>query len=357
MPVKALFGALAFTIFPMLLGAVPGVEARPEPSAWRFAHADAQILAGADLLRLGQHPLGEKLRQQFLAAMGPELSRHVQRLLVSTAFGGDGIADSVLVLSGPLDAGRIKQMADRGHAMIKAYKGVEVILPPSGSPHEVHFAIVDAETALLGTRSAVTAAIDRSKTSTGALGRRTSLFGRALELAAEAEVWVLTDDLPAGFAPTAWDGVSGTQSAGLELALKVGANVGLAVGFRIEEAAVLDAAIKAIETERFGKRSGVYALAPWLPRLAADRQSTGLVLSAQLNQTEVLEEFPALAALLGLPIQPFAPKPVLDHLKVATLRRIPAEPLPIAVKPPPPLRVRIEGLDTGTLEIPYESKP
>ena len=354
---KSLLVALAYPIFPMLLGAAPGFEARPEPSAWRFAHADAQILAGADLFRLGQNSLGEKLRQQFLAAMGPELTRHVQRLLVSTAFGVDGSADSVLVLSGPLDAGRIKQMADRGHALIKAYKGIEVILPPSGSPGEVHFAIVDAQTALLGTRSAVTAAIDRSKAPAGALGRRSSLFGRALELATEAEVWVLTDDLPAGFAPTAWDGVSGTQSAGLELVLKVGANAGLAVGFHIEEAPVLDEAIRAIETERFGTRSGVYALSPWLPRLATVRQSNGLVLSGQLSQIEVLEEFPALAAVLGLPIKPSAPKPALELTEVATLRRKPAEPLPIAPKPPPPLRVRIEGLDTGTLEIPYQSKP
>lgn len=354
---KAFLVALAFPIFPMLEGAVPGFETRTEPSAWRFAHADAQILAGADLFRLGQNPLGEKLRQQFLAAMGPELSRHVQRLLVSTAFGADGSADSVLVLSGPLDAGRIKQMADRGHALIKAYKGIEVILPPSGSADEVHFAIVDAQTALLGTRAAVTAAIDRSKTVNGALGRRSSLFGRASELATEAEVWVLTDDLPAGFAPTAWDEVGGTQSAGLELVLKVGANAGLAVGFHIEEANVLDAAIKAIDTERFGKRSGAYALAPWLPKLAAVRQSTGLVLSGQLSQTEVLEEFPALAALLGLPIKPSAPKLALEGAKVGPLRLKPAEPLPIALKPPPQLRVRIEGLDTGTLEIPYESKP
>ena len=91
---------LTAPFFLLPLGAAPEFELRPEPSAWRFAHPNAQILAGADLFRLGQNPLGEKLRQQFLAAMGPELSRHVQRLLVSTAFAADGSADTVLILSG-----------------------------------------------------------------------------------------------------------------------------------------------------------------------------------------------------------------------------------------------------------------
>ena len=338
----------------LLLSATPGFEPRSEPSAWRFAHADAQILAGADLFRLGQNPLGEKLRQRFLAAMGPELSRHVQRLLVSTAFASDGSADSVLILSGPLDAGRVKQMAGRGHAQIKNYKGIDVILPPSGSPDEIHFAIVDTQTALLGTRAGVTAAIDRSKVSNTPNAQRSLLFGRALELATDAEVWVLTDDLPAGFAPTSWEQLSGTRTAGLELVLNVGTEAGLAVGFNLEESGVLEAALKVIETERFGIRSGNYALAPWLPKLAVARQSAGLVLSGQLREVEVLEEFPVLAVLFGLPIKPAEPKPALE---VAPLGRMPAGPLPIAPPPPPQLRVRIEGLDSGTLEIPYQSKP
>ena len=347
---RVLILAITSLVIPLQIGAAPGIESRTEPSAWRFAHSDAQILAGADLFRLGQNSVGEKLRQQFLAAMGPELSRHVQRLLVSTAFAADGSADSVLILSGPLDSGRIKQMAGRGHAVIKAYKGVEVILPPSGSPDEVHFAIVDSQTALLGTRAGVTAAIDRSKTASRPLEQRSPLFGRALELASDAEVWVLTDDLPAGFAPTAWEQLRGTQTAGLELVLKVGADVGLAVGFKLEEAEVRDAAFQAIEAERFGVRSGSYVLAPWLTKLAAARQAEGLILSGQLSETEMLEQFPALAAVLGLPIKPVESKPSLE---LAILRRKPSEPLPVAVAPPLQLRVRIEGLETGTMEIPY----
>ncbi len=347
---RVLILAITSQVILMAFEAASGIETQPEPSAWRFAHSDAQILAGADLFRLGQNSVGEKLRQQFLAAMGPELSRHVQRLLVSTAFASDESADSVLILSGPLDPGRIKQMAGRGHAVIKTYKGVEVILPPSGSPDEVHFVIVDSQTALLGTRAGVTSAIDRSRTSSRPLAQRSLLFGRALELANEAEVWVLTDDLPADFAPTAWERLRGTQTAGLELVLKVGADVGLAVGFKLEEPEVRDAAFKAIEAERFRVRSGSYLLAPWLTKLAAARQSEGLILSGRLSETELLEQFPALAAGLGLPIKPVEPKPSLE---LAILRRKPAEPLPVAIAPPPQLRVRIEGLETGALEIPY----
>ncbi len=335
-----------FRILPLLalpLVAAPEVETRPEPSAWRFAHPDAQILAGADLFRLGQSPLGEKLRQRFLAAMGPELSRHVQRLLVSTAFAPDGSADSILILSGPLNSARIKQMAAQGQAPIKNYKGVEVILPPSGSPDETHFAIVDSQTALLGTRLGVAGAIDRSLRTPRPHGETNPLFSRALELGSEAEVWVLTDELPAGFGPVSWD-----AQAGLELVLTVKHDAGLAIGIALADPSQVDAALQPIEADRFAKPQARYVLASWLPKLAALRQTSGLVLSGQLSEPATLEEFPTLAAALGLPIKP--------AVRPTRLEVTPPQPKPAPPVEPPVLRVRIEGLDNGPLEIPYQTK-
>lgn len=333
-------------ILPLLalpLVAAPELETRPEPSAWRFAHPDAQILAGADLFRLGQSPLGEKLRQRFLAAMGPELSRHVQRLLVSTAFSPDGSADSILILSGPLNAARIRQMAAQGQAPIKNYKGVQVILPPSGSPEETHFAIVDSQTALLGTRLGVAGAIDRSFRTPRPHGETNPLFSRALDLSSEAEVWVLTDELPSGLGPASWD-----SKAGLELVLTVKQDAGLAIGLALPDPSQVDAALQALETDRFAKPPAKYVLASWLPKLASLRQASGLVLSGQLSEPGTLEDFPTLAAALGLPIKPVTPQP---QLEITTQRPSPGPPAE-----PPPLRVRIEGLDDGPLEIPYQTK-
>jgi hypothetical protein len=335
-----------FRILPLLalpLVAAPELEIRPEPAAWRFAHTDAQILAGADLFRLGQTPLGEKLRQQFLAAMGPELSRHVQRLLVSTAFAEDGSADSILILSGPLNAARIKQMAAQGKAPIKNYKGIEVILPPSGSADETHFAIVDSQTALLGTRLAVAGAIDRSLRTPRPHSETNPLFARAQDLGPEAEVWVLTEELPSGLGPDSWD-----PKAGLELVLTVKQDAGLAIGIALPDPTQVEAALRPIETDRFAKPPARYLLGAWLPKLASLRQAGGFVLSGALTEPATLEEFPALAAALGLPVKPAAPQPKLE---ITTLRPKPAPPVE-----PPPLRVRIEGLDNGPLEIPYQAK-
>lgn len=333
-------------ILPLLalpLAAAPGLETRPEPAAWRFAHPDAQILAGADLFRLGQTPLGEKLRQRFLAAMGPELSRHVQRLLVSTAFAPDGSADSILILSGPLNAARIKQMAAQGHAPIKNYKGIEVILPPSGSTEETHFAIVDSQTALLGTRTGVAGAIDRSLRTPRPHSESNPLFARAQDLGQEAEVWVLTDELPSGFGPEAWD-----AKAGIELVLTVKQDAGLAIGVALPEPSQVDAALQILENDRFAKPPARYILAGWLPRLASHGQAGGLVLAGQLTEPVTLEEFPSLAATLGLPIKPASPQPKLEVTKL--------QPSKAASVEPPPLRVRIEGLEDGPLEIPYQTK-
>jgi hypothetical protein len=334
-----LFGILPLLALPLV--AAPELETRPEPSAWRFAHPDAQILAGADLFRLGQSPLGEKLRQRFLAAMGPELSRHVQRLLVSTTFGADGAADSILILSGPLNATRIKQMAAQGQAPIKNYKGVEVILPPSGAPDETHFAIVDAQTALLGTRLGVAGAIDRSLRTARPHGEANPLFARALDLGKEAEVWVITDELPAGFGPASWD-----SQASLELVLTVKQDAGLAIGIALTDPTQVDAALQPIDADRFAKPPAPYVLASWLPKLASLRQSSGLVLAGQLGEAATLEQFPTLAATLGLPVKPAAPP-----LELTANRPKPAPPVE-----PPPMRVRIEGLDNGPLEIPYQAK-
>jgi len=335
-----------FRILPLLalpLVAAPELETRPEPSAWRFAHPDAQILAGADLFRLGQSPLGEKLRQRFLAAMGPELSRHVQRLLVSTAFSPDGTADSILILSGPLNAARIKQMATQGQATIKNYKGVEVILPAGGSPEETHFAIVDSQTALLGTRLGVAGAIDRSQRPPRPHSETNPLFSRALDLGNETEVWVLTDELPSGFGPDSWN-----PKSGLELVLTVKQDAGLAIGIALHDPAQVEAALQPIEADRFAKPPARYVLAHWLPKLAALRQTSGLVLSGQLSEPATLEEFPTLAASLGLPIKAAAPQPKIEITKLSSK--------PVPPVDAPPLRVRIEGLENGPLEIPYLTK-
>lgn len=333
-------------ILPLLalpLAAAPGLETRPEPSAWRFAHPDAQILAGADLFRLGQTPLGEKLRQRFLAAMGPELSRHVQRLLVSTAFTPDGSADSILILSGPLNAARIKQMAAQGQAPVKNYKGIEVILPPSGSTEETHFAIVDSQTALLGTRRGVAEAIDRSLRAARPHSESNALYARAQDLGQEAEVWVLTDELPAGFGPDSW-----AANSSLELVLTVKQDPGLAIGVALPEPGQVEGALQVLERDRLAQPPAPYVLASWLPRLAAQGQAGGLVLAGQLTEPVTLEEFPSLAAALGLPIKPARPQPKLEISSLQPKTEPPA--------PPPQLRVRIEGLEDGPLEIPYQTK-
>lgn len=321
--------------------AAPEIAQRPEPSAWRFAHPDAQILAGADLFRLGQSPAGEQLRQRFLAAMGPELSRHVQRLLVSTIFLPDGAADSILILSGPLNAARIRQMATAGQAKRQDYQGIEMILPPSGSANETHFAIIDAQTALLGSRRALTAAIDRGRRPRRSLSEANPLFGRAVDFGREADVWVLTGELPAGFGPASWD-----ASAGLELILDVKQEATLTIGIDLPDPARLDASLQAIDQDRSRRPAPSYTLAGWLPRLTSRRRTSGFTLTGKLSESTLIGEFPALGAVLGLPVKPLAAVPKRETGAVLP------EPQAAPVQPPR-LRIRIEGLETGLLEIPY----
>jgi hypothetical protein len=332
-----------FPAFVVPLAAAPEMTRRPEPSAWRFAHADAQILAGADLFRLGQSPLGEKLRQRFLAAMGPELSRHVQRLLVSTAFLPDGKADSILILSGPLNASRIKQMAAKGQATMKTYKGIEVILPPGGAAEETHFALIDAQTALLGNRLSVTAAIDRSHHPPRPLSQTNLLFARALDLGHEAEVWALTGELPAGFGPASWD-----AKAGVELVLNVKQQADLSIGIALPDPKLVESAQRALDVDRSRPASPSYVLSSWLPRLGSLRQTGGIVLNGHLEESALVEEFPTLATALGLPVKAAATRPKRETAAV----------LPQPAPPPqlPVLRIRIEGLEDGTIEIPYATR-
>ena len=82
-----------------------------EPMAWRFAHPEAQILAGVDFRRLAETADGRQIRDQFAAALGAPVLEQAERLLLSSVVEASGKRSDVLILSGSfsLPQLRVKQ--------------------------------------------------------------------------------------------------------------------------------------------------------------------------------------------------------------------------------------------------------
>src|SRR5260221_6064843 len=100
-----------------LLSLEPATAAPPatlpgsEPAAWRFAHPEAQILAGVDFRRLSETPEGQAIRAQFAATLGSPLVNHAERLLLSSVLDTRGRRSDVVILTGGFELTLLRKMA------------------------------------------------------------------------------------------------------------------------------------------------------------------------------------------------------------------------------------------------------
>jgi hypothetical protein len=94
-----------------------------EPMAWRFAHPEAQVLAGVDFRRLAETADGKQIRAQFAAALGGPLLDQAERLLMSSVVDSGGKRSDVLILSGSFSLAQLRKMAMQEGAKIPIWPG------------------------------------------------------------------------------------------------------------------------------------------------------------------------------------------------------------------------------------------
>ena len=354
-----------------------------EPMAWRFAHPEAQILAGVDFRRLAETADGRQIRDQFAAALGAPVLEQAERLLLSSVVEASGKRSDVLILSGSFSLPQLRKMAMGEGARMAPYKGLEIAAPSGAAAGDPHLAWMSGPgggtTVLIGTRPAIQAAAERSKAQVESLASVNPLFARARDLGAKYPVWVSCETVPLGFGPKALDRFS-EEAEGGDLGYMDGFDVGVQVGKTADlnmwiwttSEATAEAVLKQLQGAVGGQEK--FILSSWLPQMQGSIEASTLVLGAPMAAGTVAERVGPMLAAFALPVDVKAPVPVpaVDPrlaVRIKVESNVPmtgmaamsqaAPPLVPAAPPPPPKKmfVRIEGMDDGVKDIPYTAKP
>jgi len=358
-----------------------------EPMAWRFAHPEAQILAGVDFRRLAETADGKQIRDQFVAALGAPILDQTERMLLSSVVESNGKRSDVLVLSGSFSLAQLRKMAMGEGARMMPYKGLEIAAPAGAASGDPHLAWITGPgggtTVLIGTRPAIQAAAERSKAQVESLAAVNPLYARAHDLGAKYSIWVSCETVPTGFGPKSLDafvengsGQDIGQVDGFDVGVKLGKSADLNVRILTSSDAAAEEVLKRLQSGVAGRDS--FVLSPWLSQLKGSIEESVLELGAPIAEGTAAERVGPILAAFALPVdvkpqgttRP-AEAPLAVRVKVESnvpmtgiaamnqLAPAPVLPAPPVVPPPPPkkLFVRIEGMDEGVKDIPYSTKP
>ena len=287
-----------------------------EPMAWRFAHPEAQILAGVDFRKLAETADGKQIREQFAAALGAPLLEQAERLLLSSVVESNGRRSDILILSGSFSLPQLRKMAMAEGAKMVPYKGLEIAAPPGAAAGDAHLAWITGPgggtTVLIGTRPAIQAAGERSKAQVGAMALVNPLFARGRDLAGQYPVWVSCETVPAGFGPKELDVLTDGANE-LDLAAVEGFDLGVQAGRTPDmnlwiwtgSEATAEAALRLMQAGVASKEK--YVLSPWMRELKGSIEDSTLVLGAAIAPGTVAERVGPLLAAFALPVDVKAP--------------------------------------------------
>ena len=363
----------------MSAGAAAGATVgASEPMAWRFAHPEAQILAGVNFRKLAENADGRQIRDQFAAALGAPILDQAERLLLSSVVESSGKRSDVLILSGSFSLAQLRKLAMSEGARMMPYKGLEIAAPAGAAAGDPHLAWITGPgggtTVLIGTRPAIQAAAERGKAHMESLASVNPLFGRARDLGTKYPVWVSCETVPSGFGPKTLDryaeDAANGEMDGFDVGIQVGKTAGLHMRIWTTSEAAADEVLKLLQGAVGGPDR--FILSPWLSQLQGAIEESTLILGAPMAAGTVAERVGPLLAAFALPVDVKAVPPATDpafsvRAKVeanvpmtgmpSMNQAVPAVPVYPPVPPPKKLFVRIEGMDDGVRDIPYSAKP
>jgi len=344
-----------------------------EPLAWRYAHAEAQILAGVDFRKLAQTPDGAQIRAQFAAALGAQLLDQTERLLLSSVFDSGGKRADVLVLSGTFSLPQLRKLAMQEGAKMVSYKGLEIAAPGGATAADPHLAWITGHgggtTVLIGTRPAIQAAADRSRAQVTSLGSVNPLFARALDLSPQFPIWVTCDTVPQGIGPKSLDRyLEGDPKAetgpveGFDIGIRTGADG--EANFWVWATDETAAGEVLTQLQAGARTKEQFLLSTWLSQLRSTVEGSTLALGTALPPGAAAAKIGPLLAAFALPVDvKGSATPTGLEIRAKVAANVPAAPMPVpgapaeAPAPPKKLFVRIQGLDGGAKDIPYPAKP
>ncbi len=190
--------ALAMLLF------CPEVNASEE-TIWRYLYPGTKSIVGIDIDRARNSPTGKMLARQWSQAGGFKMTGNnldildqIDRILISS----NGLPmrsgqkpPGVIAIQGRLDRAQIQKLAPKGTAVQK-FKGTDLFVPFNSKADDPLLALIDSQFALVGDRESLALVLD----SHGSSSADAEVLGRAMQFAAECEIFVVSRESLVGAA-------------------------------------------------------------------------------------------------------------------------------------------------------------
>ncbi len=349
--------------------------AQSNPALWRFVYPNAKGLISIDWARIRQSQIGAIFRDKLAAASnnapmplpipaipGVELLNDIDRILISSP--GNQSADEkaqppvLIAIHGHFDPAKVRGVLAQFHAKPQAYGAFQVYRPQGKQEKEMACVLFDNETILLGDAPSIFAALDRNKYGSSAPEEAPapgSMMARAAEMESNYDFWAIleateifgNESVAALFKGGEWASEARGFEAGMNLRSGLAADI--VVRFSSEDAAKhmtaeLTHFIGMVAKDKSARGAEVQELTKKLKFLADGSASK---ISLRLTQQEIEKTMKVYAASQKSSGQ------VASRTKWTIT---PAQPqAPVAIPAPAkPAVIRIEGLDDGPREIPFD---
>lgn len=365
----------------LTLGLLGGLAQGSDVSPLRYSHPDAKVLLGINFRKLQTQSWAASLRSELEKSALPtapdaELLNGIDHIFLSVVpeagkvqagKGRKSDARMLITLKGRFNLALWRAFAVKQGATLRPYGSVELVQPPARSAEEVHAALLNAETIVLGDRASLLAALDRSPAEAAA-SEANHLFQRAAGYAGRYDLWAvatvplpgaLTSQLPA-------TAVMLQDIQGLGLGLSLDKSLLLDVDLDTTSASsaqslanVLSMMVAMSATAKPGQGAPGVPAMDFLKRTTVQAKGVQVKLHLEAGMEELAQRFAPLQGMLAMGQGMKARAVVRSRTSEGTreavgkLAPLPGarEATPEILPPPPPKKIRIINADDGVREI------
>jgi len=334
-----------------------------DPALWRFVYPNAKVLVSIDWERIRQSQAGATFREKWRTASsmpmpmipGMELLNDIDRVLFSSP-GNKSPSEStqppvLIAIHGHFDPAKVREIFTSFGAKPQAYNSFQVYRPQDKQAKGMAFVLFDGETILVGDAPSIFATLDRNHFGPPP-PESDSTVARAAEMEAKYDFWVIMDATEAlsndSVAALFHGGEWASEARGFEAgaSLRTGFVADIAVRFSSDAAAkrMTTELTRVVNLASKDKSQGA-ELQDIVKKLKFVADGPASKISLRLTQQEMEKTAQALAASYQAGAQ------LAKKSGLAANPRFVLAPAPTPAKP---AVIRIEGLDDGPREIPYQ---
>jgi len=347
----------------LILGLSPFViRAETGANLWRFVHPDAKALISIDWSTIRKSHIGIMLREKFVGGNasspvpGSEFLDDADRFIISSPGQNpdDPSPDApmLIAVSGHFDLAKVRTVLARHGAKPQEFKSFKVYRPQGKNAKDLAFVLLDSETILIGDSHSLFDSLERS-----ALPQFTppadSVLARASDMDSQYDFWAIIpgtdplvgDRLSALLTDGNFDSPAKTFEIGVSL--RNGLTADLSLGFEDEAtakamASQLSKVVRLAAKDRLGEP----ALKDLEKRLRFNAQGAVAKMTLKMTPQELEKNAQIFEASRKRPDSNLA--------QVRPVVKSESEPAKPAAPPKPQKFIRIDGLDDGPKDIPYQ---